>query len=133
VPNSPMLCLPPEPHSVRDGINSSLFPPFFFIAKTMQRPVMGYAKGNCPLVTDLASQRPWLSESEVMGMTWQPATDDTGLRGDIAEVLLVPNSPWCADQEIRLIDMAQGTIDHLSVSPTLCLPPSFSVHGNRPR
>ncbi len=51
-----------------DRIDPPLLPPLLFVTNPMERPVMGGAEGDDPLVTDLPSHSSGLSEAQVMGM-----------------------------------------------------------------
>jgi hypothetical protein len=58
----------------------------------MKLAMMGATEGNGELVADLAPQCLRLGEADVMGIGRGGAADKTGLRGDVAQVVLVPDA-----------------------------------------
>ena len=89
---------------MRNRINPFLRPPLLLVSDAMNSSMMGYTKGYSPLIADLAPKGPWLGKSQVMSMSGKAPTDDAGLRGDVAEVFLVPDPPRRADRQSRLVN-----------------------------
>ncbi len=96
----------PELLGVRDRINPKLLPPLLLIAHGVECTVVAGTEGYDPLVAHLAAQGPGLSKAYVMGLGWRTLTDEAGLRGHVAEMLLVPNPPRRADGKGRFVDLA---------------------------
>lgn len=55
----------------------------------MQLAMMGAADRDHVLIADLATERAWLSKTNVVPFGRRAAADDAGLRGDESAVLLV--------------------------------------------
>ncbi len=96
----------PELLGVSDRINPKLLPPLLLIAHGVEGTVVAGAEGYGPLVAHPAAHGPGLGKAYVMGLGWRTPTDEAGLRGHVAEMLLVPNPPRRADGKGRFVDLA---------------------------
>jgi hypothetical protein len=70
----------------------------------MHRPMMPAAEWDRELIADLAAERAGLGKSEVVGVRWLAAADETRLVGDIAKVVTVAIAPRGRDGEHALIN-----------------------------
>src|SRR5262249_34446962 len=75
----------------------------------MYRPVMPATKRDRELIADLAAERSGLCKSEVVGIRGLAATDETGLLGDIAQVLPAAIGTWSGNREAALVDTLRLT------------------------
>jgi hypothetical protein len=67
-------------------------PPGAFIAGAVKLAMMGAAEWDGKLVADLSAKGLRLGEAHVVGVGREGATEETGLRGDMVEMLFVPNA-----------------------------------------
>jgi hypothetical protein len=79
-------------------------PPGAFIAGVVKLAMMGAAERNGKLVADLAAKRLWLGEADVVRVGGEGATDKAWLRGDVAEMLFVPDAARFAEGQGALVD-----------------------------
>jgi hypothetical protein len=70
----------------------------------MHRTMMPAAEWDRELIADLAAERAGLGKSEVVGVRWLAAADETRLLGDIAKVVTVAIAPRGSDGEHALIE-----------------------------
>ena len=96
----------PELLGVRDRINPKLLPPILLIAHGVEGTVVAGTEGYGPLVAHPTAHGPGLGKAYVMGLGWRTPADEAGLRGHVAEMLLVPNPPRRADGKGRFVDLA---------------------------
>src|SRR5262245_40787860 len=75
----------------------------------MHRSMMPATEGDRELITDLAAERTGLRKSEVMGIRGLAAADETGLLGDIAQVLPAAIAPRGSNREAALVDALRLT------------------------
>src|SRR5262245_9616092 len=75
----------------------------------MRRPMMPATEGDRELIADLAAERTGLRKSEVVGIRGLAAADETGLLGDIAQVLPAAIAPRGSDREAALVDALRLT------------------------
>src|ERR1700690_2888278 len=66
--------------------------------------MMGTAEWDGELVADLAAERFWLSEADVVGVGGEGTTDQAWLRGDVAEMILVAKATRLAEGQGALVD-----------------------------
>jgi len=72
----------------------------------MRLAVVTAAERDHELVADLAAERAWLCEPQVMGVGGFAAADQTGLGGDEPKVLPVAVAPRLGDRQYALVDAA---------------------------
>lgn len=84
-----------------------------FIAPVVKLTVMQIAEWDDPLVTGLESSGPGLGEGDVVGLAGLPSAYETGLAGDVFEVIPITNPFWCPDRQHRLVD---GTLNEPSIA-----------------
>ena len=73
-------------------------------------PVMGSAQRYRELVTDLASHRAGLSESQVVGVSWTSPADQTRLRRNELEVCFITMPTRLADRERTFLDFGGSSV-----------------------
>ena len=79
-------------------------PPGAFIAGVVKLAMVVTAERNGKLVADLPAERLWLGEADVVGVGGEGATEKAGLRGDMAEMLFVPNAARFAKGQGALVN-----------------------------
>src|SRR5262249_49132941 len=99
----------PEPAGNLDRVNAGLPPPCALVAGAVHRSMMPAAEWDRELIADLAAERTWLGKSEVVGIRWLAAAQETRLLGDITKVLPVAIAPRRSDCEDALIDALRLT------------------------
>ena len=76
------VCLAPQCVCHPERINSDLYPPRCFVARSMNFSVMSTAQRHCELVTHLASECSALCKSEVVRIGRTPAANQAGMSCD---------------------------------------------------
>src|SRR5262245_20938096 len=99
----------PEPAGNLDRVDAGLPPPRALVARAMHRTMMPATERDRELIADLAAERTWLGKSEVVGIRWLAAAQETRMLGDIAQVLPVAIAPRGSDREDALIDALRST------------------------
>src|SRR5215813_6948080 len=75
----------------------------------MHRAMMPAAERDRELIADLAAERAGLGKSEVVGVRGLAAAQQTGLLGDVAQVLPVAIATRGGDREDALVDAFRWT------------------------
>jgi hypothetical protein len=65
----------PQGASQNGRIDTSLFPPYRFIATAVNFSMMAATQWDCELIADFAAKRPWLRKSQMMSIRWAAAAD----------------------------------------------------------
>src|SRR5260221_125871 len=68
--------------------------------------MMAATEWDRELIADLAAERAWLSEPEVVGVRWLAAADEAWPLGDVAQVPPVAIAMGCSNREDTLVDSA---------------------------
>jgi hypothetical protein len=95
---------PPELSGDLDGIDALRLPPGDLIAGAMQVTVMDAAERHRELIAHFAAQRARLHEAQMMGIAGLAPTDQAGLPGHVAQMVLVAIAARCGDREDALVD-----------------------------
>ena len=89
--------LPPQPLGLGYRIDTALFPPLLLVSDRMKGPMVRGAEGHHPLVAHPPPDGTGLGETHMVGVAWRAPTDEAGLGGHVAQVLLVPDPARRAD------------------------------------
>ena len=76
------------------GVDTSLLPPGSLVAAFVNLAMVAATQGDGEFVAELASERPVLCKAQVMGIRRAAPTNETGLLGNIFDVLTVAYSAW---------------------------------------
>jgi hypothetical protein len=107
---SHVLAFSPQARGHSKRINLVLLPPQPFIAGCVVLLMVNGAQRYREFVTDLEPKAPGLCEADVMGVARRSPTNEAGLLGHIAQMLLGSDSFWLADSEDTLVDFWTCTI-----------------------
>src|SRR6516165_3020372 len=75
----------------------------------MHRTMMPATEGDRELIADLAAERPWLREPQVVWVRGLAAADEAWLLHHLAKVLAVAIAPRGRDREDALVDALRLT------------------------
>ena len=87
-------------------IDGGFLPPFGFVAKTMNFPMMAPAQGNRELIADLASERAALREAKMMSVGRLPAADQTGTARNKFDMVAITEPARLGQCQNALVDLA---------------------------
>ena len=87
-----------------DRIDPHVVPPGCLVAASVKLAMMGAAKRHREVIADLASHGPRLGKANVMSIGGRGAAQQAGLRGDVAEMLLVADAQGLAEGQGALVD-----------------------------
>ena len=105
-----VLAFAPKAYGHCKRINFVLLPPQPFIAGCVVLLMVNGAQRYREFVTDLEPKAPGLCEADVMGVARRSPTNEAGLLGHKAQMLLASDSFWLADGEHALVDLCAGTV-----------------------
>ena len=83
------MCLLPQSLGDLERFNVEFLPPGELVAGLMQLTVMTAAEGNGVFIADFQPNGSGLRKAQVMRVCGLPTTDETGLRGDKLQMVLV--------------------------------------------
>ncbi len=87
--------LQPQRPGTLTGIDTGLFPPYGYIAAAVDLAMMSSAQWYGEFIAYLATERPALRESQVMGIRGAATENQAGLMGHISDVVPI-NGPGAA-------------------------------------
>ena len=112
---SHVLAFSPQACGHRERVKFVLLPPQPFIAGCVVLLMVNGAERYREFVTDLEPKASRLCEADVMGVARRSPTNEAGLLGHIAQMLLGSDPLWFADGERTLVDFRTCTVVGLLV------------------